>query len=192
VRDVVSRTHLRLVVNRRPLLTVRQLVLFATPRSWPDILALDPTMTRGEWLEAILDADCDERGLGLLNWTPATANSRGTWSLTDKGRAHVARRRPTTKETTMGDFRIEVNAIGGHGCQRNVKDGETVFGCGAMNCPDCLTAEYIAKLQRSGAHVKDATLTHWPGQASEVKDEFVVSPAATRNTSARVRRGSFS
>lgn len=91
----------------------------------------------------------------------------------------------------MGDFRIVVNAVGGHGCQRDLKDGERVFGCGSMNCPDCLTAEFIAKLQRASTHVKDATLTHWPGQPSEVRDEFIVSDPPIGNLRGRVRRGSF-
>jgi len=91
----------------------------------------------------------------------------------------------------MGDFRIEVNAVGGHGCQRDVKDGGTVYGCGSMSCPDCIVAEFIAKLRRSGASVKDATLTHWPGQPGEVKDSFNVEGAAVTNTAKRTRSGSF-
>jgi hypothetical protein len=46
----------------------------------------------------------------------------------------------------MGDFRIEVDAVGAHGCDRTKGDGETVFGCGSMACPDCITARYVADM----------------------------------------------
>lgn len=94
----------------------------------------------------------------------------------------------------MGDFRIQIDAVGGHGCQRDVKDGGIVYGCGSMNCPDCITAEFVSKMLRSGAHVKAATLVHWPGQSSEVVDDFDVAAQASNmvsNRAKRTRRGSF-
>lgn len=95
----------------------------------------------------------------------------------------------------MGDFRIVVNAVGGHGCQREVKDGGTVYGCGRMDCPDCLTARFIADLARSGAMLKDASIEHWPGTPGEVVDAFDFSatapPAASMPRVRRVRKGSF-
>ena len=95
----------------------------------------------------------------------------------------------------MGDFRVTVNAVGGHGCCRDVKDGGTVYGCGSMRCPDCLTAKFIADLARSGAMLKDAKLEHWPEQPSTVLDDFNVSgsspPAASSVMVPRTRRGSF-
>jgi hypothetical protein len=81
----------------------------------------------------------------------------------------------------MGDFRIEVKAVGGHGCQREVKDGGDVHGCGQMGCPDCIAREFVATLQRKGNSVNSATLTHWPGQAGEVVDDLLT----------KKRRGSF-
>ena len=92
----------------------------------------------------------------------------------------------------MGDFRIEVHAVGAHGCARDRKDGEEVYGCGQQNCPDCLTAQYITDMTRAGAMVKSATLTHWPGQPSEVVDAFVLdhrTPVLIR--AIRRRKGSF-
>lgn len=91
----------------------------------------------------------------------------------------------------MGDFRITVNAVGGHGCQREQKDGSVVYGCGSMRCPDCLTAKYIADLARSGASVKDATLQHWPGQPSAVTDTFEVGSLTHSVLAPRKRSGSF-
>lgn len=91
----------------------------------------------------------------------------------------------------MGDFRITVNAVGGHGCQREVKDGEKVYGCGSMSCPDCVTAKFIADLIRSGANLKDAKIEHWPGQPSQVVDEFDVGASTPTVLQPRTRRGSF-
>lgn len=73
----------------------------------------------------------------------------------------------------MGDFTIEIKGVGGHGCDRNAKEGEAVkFGCGNDMCPDCLTKEFVDKLKAKGmAHT--ATLTHWPGQEGEVVDDLV-------------------
>lgn len=82
----------------------------------------------------------------------------------------------------MGQFRIEVTAVGGHGCQRTVKGGESVQPfCGYSGCPDCLARNFVAGLKSQGQSVESATLIHWPGQESEVRDDLV----------SRVRTGSF-
>lgn len=81
----------------------------------------------------------------------------------------------------MGDFNIEIKAVGGHGCDREVKDGGTVYGCGRMGCPDCIARETVETLKRKGVDVKSAKLTHWPGQPSEVQDDLLT----------KVRKGSF-
>lgn len=74
----------------------------------------------------------------------------------------------------MGDFNIEVNATGGHGCQRTVKDGQQVQNfCGSTSCPDCIAREFVRSLKRAGNMVRDAVLTHWPGTAGEVKDDLL-------------------
>lgn len=95
----------------------------------------------------------------------------------------------------MGDFRIVINAVGGHGCEREKKDGEKVYGCGRMDCPDCLTAKFIADLARSGAMVRDARLEHWPDTPQGVIDEFDLTmekpPAAYASKVTRTRKGSF-
>lgn len=81
----------------------------------------------------------------------------------------------------MGTFVVSVQAVGGHGCQRDKKDGEVVEGCGQPTCPDCIARGFVADLKKSGASVDKATLTHWPGDPSEVVDDLVT----------KVRKGSF-
>ena len=95
----------------------------------------------------------------------------------------------------MGTFRIEIQAVGGHGCQREIKDGGTVNGCGQPNCPDCLARDFVQRLKAAGVFFGtaqlqngDATsspseyarLTHWPGQPGEVRDDLLT---ATRSGS---------
>ena len=63
----------------------------------------------------------------------------------------------------MGDFRIIVDAVGGHGCQREVKDGGAVKDdCGQPSCPDCAARGFITKLKAQGCSVAAAKLYHWP------------------------------
>ena len=81
----------------------------------------------------------------------------------------------------MGQFRIEVTAVGGHGCQREIKDGGTVPGCGQPGCPDCAARQFVARLKAEGNNVEKAELIHWPGQKDEVKDDLLTG----------IRSGSF-
>jgi hypothetical protein len=73
----------------------------------------------------------------------------------------------------MGQYRIEITAVGGHGCQREIKDGGTTYGCGRIGCPDCEAREFVRRLQSKGQSIESATLTHWPGQVSEVTDNLL-------------------
>jgi hypothetical protein len=81
----------------------------------------------------------------------------------------------------VGTFKIEITAVGGHGCQREVKDGGTVYGCGYRSCPDCTARAVVEELKRQGCSVTDATLTHWPGELGEVQDDLLT----------KIRIGSF-
>lgn len=83
----------------------------------------------------------------------------------------------------MGQFRIEISAVAGHGCSRSEKDGESIkySGCQRLNCPDCLARDLVERFKRLGFHDLKATFTHWPGEPAEVVDDLV----------AGVRRGSF-
>jgi hypothetical protein len=81
----------------------------------------------------------------------------------------------------MGQFRIEITAVGGHGCQREVKDGGEVFGCGNTSyCPDCITRRFVEDL-KAKMIVEAATFTHWPGTSTEVVDDLVT----------KIRKGNF-
>lgn len=73
----------------------------------------------------------------------------------------------------MGQFVVRVDAVGGHGCQREIGDGETVTGCGQSSCPDCITRQYVGHLKASGTTFTEASLTHWPGQPGEVRDDLL-------------------
>lgn len=80
----------------------------------------------------------------------------------------------------MGNFRLEAEWIGGHGCQREKKSGETVEGCGEAYCPDCRIRKFVAEMNAACSPVS-AILRHWPGHASEVKD----------NLNTKIREGNF-
>lgn len=81
----------------------------------------------------------------------------------------------------MGEFRVTVTAVGGHGCQRDKGDGEHVVGCERPNCPDCIAREFVRRLKRSGATVSVAELVHWPHEVGQVRDNLLTGE----------RRGSF-
>ena len=81
----------------------------------------------------------------------------------------------------MGDYRVVIEATGGHGCQREKRDGAVVGTCDSPGCPDCRVRALVKDLRATGNTVKSATLTHWPGEQGEVTDDLVSG----------VRRGSF-
>lgn len=64
----------------------------------------------------------------------------------------------------MGDFRITIDAVGGHGCQREIKDGGHVNPCGQPSCPDCQARAFVEQLKATGTNVRQATLEHWPAK----------------------------
>lgn len=76
----------------------------------------------------------------------------------------------------MGQFKIEITAVGGHGCKREPKEGERVYGCRRIDCPDCAFADFVERLRRNGAgpQIQSATFTHWPDTPEQVVDEAVV------------------
>jgi hypothetical protein len=73
----------------------------------------------------------------------------------------------------MGDFRFEINATGGHGCQRDIASGGLVEGCGEPGCPDCLARTFVKQLRAHGISVKDALFIHWPNGAGTVLDNLL-------------------
>lgn len=72
----------------------------------------------------------------------------------------------------MGRFRIFVEAVGGHGCQRDKKNKEVVEGCGLPTCPDCVTRKFVAELKQNNS-IERAVITHWPEQDGTVQDNLV-------------------
>lgn len=72
----------------------------------------------------------------------------------------------------MGDHRVTVEAVGGHGCGREVKAG-TMQPCGEASCPDCQARRFVEGLKTSGNSVKVAKLEHWPvpGAAGTTRTE---------------------
>lgn len=102
----------------------------------------------------------------------------------------VRRINEVLKEDVMGDYRVTVEAVGGHGCGREAKDGEKVVRCGATYCPDCAAIEFVAKLKNSGNSVYVAKLEHWPvpGAAGTTRTE---NPGPVDDLLTGVRAGSF-
>lgn len=76
----------------------------------------------------------------------------------------------------MGHHRIEINMIGGHGCDRTAKEGETRTFCGLENCPDCAVRTLVEAFRKRGCFdngteaERNATITHWPGDGEIVDD----------------------
>ena len=72
----------------------------------------------------------------------------------------------------MGDFRMTIEAVGGHGCDRTAKAGDTLRGCGAQDCPDCMFARFVSDMQRAGMRPTVAKMHHWPADMTEHVKEF--------------------
>lgn len=73
----------------------------------------------------------------------------------------------------MGNFRVVLEATGGHGCQRELSGDSKIYPCSNRNCPDCLVYEFVERLNKI-APVSCAELIHWPGDISEVRDVYVL------------------
>lgn len=73
----------------------------------------------------------------------------------------------------MGQFRIIITAVGGHGQDRSKKDGEVVnFFEGGHTSPDALAKMVTENLRAYGNNVEDAKIIHWPGSDTEVTDDL--------------------
>lgn len=74
----------------------------------------------------------------------------------------------------MGNYRIIINAVGGHGQDRSKGHGETVdFEADNPNSPEAIVKRAVEELQASGNTVSEATVHHWPGTPSEVVDNLI-------------------
>ena len=84
----------------------------------------------------------------------------------------------------MGTFRIEIEAVGDHGAQRDVGDGGSLEGwkdAGPGGTLDRIAFDAVEQLKAKGASVVSAKIVHWPEQESEVTDDLL----------AQTRSGSF-
>ena len=71
----------------------------------------------------------------------------------------------------MGNYRITINAVGGHGADRGKGNGETIdFG---ENTPEAIVKRAVEELKARGESVTEATVHHWPGSGSEVVDNLL-------------------
>lgn len=73
----------------------------------------------------------------------------------------------------MGNFRIEIEAVGDHGQRREIGDGESLAGDQPLTGCDRVAFEAVRDLLRGGASITSAKLIHWPGTDSEVVDDLV-------------------
>lgn len=70
----------------------------------------------------------------------------------------------------MGNFKIEIEAVGNHGTDRNAKQGDPiVFGTPGPHNPDALAKQFVDQLAMS-CSVSSAKLTHWPDTTPIVDD----------------------
>lgn len=83
----------------------------------------------------------------------------------------------------MGQFKIDITANGGHGCERRAKAGEKLYArCMRLDCPDCLTYDFTQMLRQKGCVLQVATFTHWPGTEHEATDDLMTNVRKTGNS----------
>lgn len=89
----------------------------------------------------------------------------------------------------MGDYRVVVEGVGGHGCGRNANDGDVVTRCGQSYCVDCAAIAFMNALKMCGS-VAVARLEHWPvpGAAGTTRTE---NPGPIDDLIAGTRSGTF-
>lgn len=70
----------------------------------------------------------------------------------------------------MGNFKIEIEAVGNHGTDRTAKPGETIsLGEPGPSNPDAAALAFVTQL-RAGCSLVSAKLTHWPDTTPIVDD----------------------
>ena len=72
----------------------------------------------------------------------------------------------------MGAFRIVIEGVGAHGDDRVAKEGQRIT-LPYRNTPDGIAADAVERLARCCVVDLKATLTHWPGETTEVIDALV-------------------
>lgn len=67
----------------------------------------------------------------------------------------------------MGNFKIEIEAVGGHGSDRTAKQGEPLS---IKDGPDQQAVNFVERLMMDGCSIVSATLTHWPDTTPIIDD----------------------
>ena len=80
-------------------------------------------------------------------------------------------------ESDVGNYRIVIEGVGSHGCQRDVAGESSVkVQCDSPSfCPDCAARALVDLMCRSGENVTSARLYHWLDNVTgEVQSSTVV------------------
>lgn len=72
----------------------------------------------------------------------------------------------------MGQFKIFIHAVGGHGCDQEAGEGEDRTFCGDSHCADDIAREAVRALKAAGYSLEEATLSHWPDSSAAVVDDL--------------------
>lgn len=77
----------------------------------------------------------------------------------------------------MGDFRVIIDAIGGHGQDRDKKDGEKVDfthegnGHHSTQTPEAIAQTLVLAMRGAGINIQGAKVIHWPADNYPKTDE---------------------
>lgn len=93
--------------------------------------------------------------------------------------------------TSPDAFEIVINATHpAHGCAKEASG--LAYGCGSLDCPDCITAQFLQTLIRCGCNIQSATIVHDPSGA-KIVDSYDYGILTKRDPSAsrmkRTRKG---
>lgn len=90
----------------------------------------------------------------------------------------------------MGDFRIIIDAVGGHGQDRDKKDGEVVdFSVDSEDSPEAIASRCVKELQDKGVSVTGAKVVHWP--ADNYPDQREAGGEIVDDLLTGIRKGHF-
>jgi hypothetical protein len=74
----------------------------------------------------------------------------------------------------MGNFLIQIEAVGDHGTQRDIKEGETIdYSKSHEHDVERLAKEFVDAYAKR-ANIVSATITHWP-ESTPIVDNLVTS-----------------
>lgn len=97
----------------------------------------------------------------------------------------------------MGNFRIVIDAVGGHGQDRSKKDGEVVdFTADSEISPEAIAQRAVVELKAKGVNVLSAKVYHWPADTVYQGDPVIPvsndgGPCITDDLVTGIRQGNF-